>query len=102
VLQSFDAPAMPVILLGDLNEWFIYGRTLRRLVSHLYRVRSPRTFPRRYPLFALDRIWMHPGERLVRVDVHRSLLGAGGIGSLSVDRAAILVALKQTLVTKTP
>jgi endonuclease/exonuclease/phosphatase family metal-dependent hydrolase len=39
--------AMPVILLGDLNEWFIYSRTLRRLVSHFYRVRSPRTFPTR-------------------------------------------------------
>lgn len=69
MLQSFDTPAMPVTLLGELNEWFIYGRTLRRLVAHFYRARSPRTFPTRYPLFALDRIWVHPGERLVRVDV---------------------------------
>ena len=55
-LQSFDTPAMPVILLGDLNEWSIYGRTLRRLVSHVHRARSPRISPKRYPLFALDRI----------------------------------------------
>jgi hypothetical protein len=53
-------------------------------------------------MFALERIRVHAGERLVRVDVHRRLLGRGGIGSLSVDRTAILVALKQTLVTKTP
>jgi hypothetical protein len=71
-------------------------------VPALYRARSPRTLPTRYPLFTLDRIRVHPAERLVQVDVHRSLLGAGGIESLSVDCAAILVALKQTLVTKTP
>jgi endonuclease/exonuclease/phosphatase family metal-dependent hydrolase len=74
VLQSFDTPALPVILLGDLNEWFIYGRTLRRLVTHFHRATALRTFPTRYPLFALDRIWVHPGERLVRVDVHRTPL----------------------------
>jgi hypothetical protein len=33
-------------------EWFIYGRTLRRPVSHFYRARSPRTSPTRYRLFA--------------------------------------------------
>jgi endonuclease/exonuclease/phosphatase family metal-dependent hydrolase len=74
VLRRFDTPAMPVILLGDLNEWFIHGRTLRRLVTHFHRARSLHTFPTRCPMFALDRIWVHPGERLVRVDVHRSAL----------------------------
>jgi endonuclease/exonuclease/phosphatase family metal-dependent hydrolase len=74
VLQSFDTPALPVILLGDLNEWFVYGRTLRWLVTHFHRATALRTFPTRYPLFALDRIWVHPGERLVRVDVHRTPL----------------------------
>jgi endonuclease/exonuclease/phosphatase family metal-dependent hydrolase len=74
MLQSFDTPALPVILLGDLNEWFVYGRTLRRLVTHFHRATALRTFPTHYPLFALDRIWVHPGERLVRVDVHRTPL----------------------------
>jgi hypothetical protein len=45
------------------------GRAGRAVLS-----RAPRTFPTRYPLFALDRIWVHPGERLVRVEVHRSPL----------------------------
>jgi endonuclease/exonuclease/phosphatase family metal-dependent hydrolase len=74
VLQSFDTPALPVILLGDLNEWFVYGRTLRRLVTRFHRASALRTFPTRWPLFALDRIWVHPGERLMRVDVHRTRL----------------------------
>jgi len=76
VLQSSDSPAMPVILLGDLDVWSIHGRMLRRLVSHFHRIRSPWTCPTRYPLFALDRIRMHPGERLARMDVHRSSLGS--------------------------
>jgi endonuclease/exonuclease/phosphatase family metal-dependent hydrolase len=74
VLQSFDTPDMPVILLGDLNEWFVHGRTHRRLVTHFHRASLLRTFPTRCPLFALDRIWVHPGERLLRVDVHRTAL----------------------------
>ncbi len=74
VLQSFDMPALPIILLGDLNEWFVYGCTLRRLVTHFHRASALRTFPTRYPLFALDRIWVYPGERLMRVDVHRTPL----------------------------
>jgi endonuclease/exonuclease/phosphatase family metal-dependent hydrolase len=71
---------MPMILLGDLNERLIYSRTLRRLVSHFYRSPAPRTFPARYPLFALDRIRVHPGERLARVDVHRSPLARVALG----------------------
>lgn len=74
VLQSFDTPHMPVILLGDLNEWFVHGRTLRRLVTRFHRANALRTFPTRYPLFALDRIWVHPGERLAAVRVHRTPL----------------------------
>jgi endonuclease/exonuclease/phosphatase family metal-dependent hydrolase len=74
VLQTFDTPELPVILLGDLNEWFVHGRTLKRLVTHFHRATALRTFPTRYPLFALDRIWVHPGERLMRVEVHRTPL----------------------------
>ncbi|KVD96135.1 hypothetical protein WS63_31550 [Burkholderia stagnalis] len=33
---------------------------------------APRTFATLSPLFALDRIWIHPGELLVDVAVHRS------------------------------
>ncbi len=40
--------------------------------SRIFIAHALRTFPIRYPLFALDRIRVHPGERLVCVDVHRS------------------------------
>jgi endonuclease/exonuclease/phosphatase family metal-dependent hydrolase len=65
---------MPVILMGDLNEWFMWGKPLRQLVSHFQSVPAPATFPSVFPLFALDRIWIRPRHRLVRVRVHRSPL----------------------------
>jgi endonuclease/exonuclease/phosphatase family metal-dependent hydrolase len=74
LLQTFDTGEMPVILLGDINEWFVWGKSLRRLVSHFESVPAPKTFPSRWPLFALDRIWIRPRHRLVHVDVHATPL----------------------------
>jgi len=74
LLQVFDTEEMPVILLGDINEWFVWGRSLRWLVSHFQAVPAPRTFPSRRPLFALDRIWIRPRHRLVHVKVHATRL----------------------------
>ena len=74
LLRAFDTEEMPVILLGDINEWFVWGRTLRWLVSHFQAVPAPKTFPSRYPMFALDRIWIRPRHRLVHVEVHATPL----------------------------
>lgn len=74
LLATFDTSALPVILLGDINEWFVHGRALRTLVTHFRRAPAPRTFPTLWPVFALDRIWVHPGEWLGAVEVHRSAL----------------------------
>jgi endonuclease/exonuclease/phosphatase family metal-dependent hydrolase len=74
LLAAFDTSALPVILLGDINEWFVHGRALRALVTHFRRAPAPRTFPTFWPIFALDRIWVHPGEWLGAVGVHRSAL----------------------------
>lgn len=74
LLQRFDTDEMPVILLGDLNEWFVWGQSLRWLVSHFQAVPAPKTFPSRYPLFPLDRIWIRPRHRLVHVEVHATPL----------------------------
>ncbi len=72
LLQVFDTGDMPVLLMGDVNEWFVWGRPLRRLISHFQPVPAPATFPACFPVFALDRIWIHPRRRLVRVRVHGS------------------------------
>lgn len=61
----------PVVLLGDLNEWFLWGRPLRWLRRHFGRTPAPATYPARWPLFALDRIWVEPARMLERIEVHR-------------------------------
>ena len=33
---------------------------------------ATRTFPSRFPAFALDRVWVHPAARLVDIEVDRS------------------------------
>ena len=72
LLQAFDTGEMPVILMGDVNEWFVWGRTLRWLVSHFQPAPAPATFPARWPLLALDRIWIRPRHRLVQVQAYAS------------------------------
>lgn len=72
LLAAFDTDRMPVVLLGDLNEWFVRGRALLWLRAHFGAVPPVRSFPSCLPLLALDRIWMHPVERLVDVRAHRS------------------------------
>ena len=59
-----DSPH-PMLLMGDLNEWYLWGRPLRWLHSHFREMPvAPRTFPSRRPLFALDRIWVSPAGSL--------------------------------------
>ncbi len=60
------------ILLGDLNEWFLWGRPLRWLKSEFGKAARPATFPARWPIFALDRVWVAPGKVLNRLHVHKS------------------------------
>ena len=60
------------ILMGDLNEWLLWGRPLRWLHRHFASTPQVRTFPSRLPLFALDRIWVDPHHLLRRLEAHRT------------------------------
>ncbi len=60
------------VLLGDINEWFLWGRPLRRLHKHFRSLPARRTFPAGWPVFALDRIWVKPFSLVRRVQAHRS------------------------------
>jgi len=61
-------------LVGDLNEWFPWGSNLRRLRARFGPTPSYATYPARWPLFALDRIWISPASRLAALQVHASTL----------------------------
>lgn len=70
-LHTFD-PRQPVVLLGDINEWWPWSRSLRNLHSRLGKPPSPATFPAYLPLFSLDRIWVWPRHSLVSLTAHKS------------------------------
>ena len=63
-----------IIVLGDINEWILRSRPLRWLYSRFGTPPAPRTFPSWCPLFALDRIWVLPRERLREVHAHATPL----------------------------
>jgi endonuclease/exonuclease/phosphatase family metal-dependent hydrolase len=62
------------VLMGDLNEWFLWGRPLRWLQAIFGRTPAPPTFPSAFPLFALDRIWVRPPQTLLKLEPHCSRL----------------------------
>lgn len=69
-----ESPHLPTVLLGDVNEWFLWGRPLRWLHAHFGYMLGPPTFPSGFPLLALDRIWVMPATFAPRIAVHRSPL----------------------------
>jgi endonuclease/exonuclease/phosphatase family metal-dependent hydrolase len=68
-----DRP-LPTMLMGDINEWFLWGRPLRWMHKHFQQTPSPSTFPSRCPVFALDRVWVKPRALLRAISVHSSPL----------------------------
>ena len=69
-----DVPRERAVLLGDVNEWFLWGRPLRRLHRYFKETPSLATFPSAAPFLALDRVWTHPRSLLMRLHVHKSPL----------------------------
>ena len=69
-----DQPYERAVLMGDINEWFLWGRPLRRLHRYFKQTPGPRTFPSHLPFLSLDRVWTHPGSMLKRIHAHRSAL----------------------------
>lgn len=61
-------------LMGDMNEWFLWGRPIRVLHQYFQSSPSPATFPARSPFFALDRIWVEPRKKLVKVNAINNAL----------------------------
>jgi len=80
-----ETPATePVIVLGDINEWLPLGRPLRWLHELLGRSPAERSFPSRWPVFALDRVWARPRHNLLAFGAHRSPLASEASDHLPV------------------
>jgi endonuclease/exonuclease/phosphatase family metal-dependent hydrolase len=65
-----------VVVLGDLNEWLPFVSPLSLLHELLGQTPAVRSFPARWPIFALDRIWARPHHSLLAVEAFRSKAAA--------------------------
>jgi endonuclease/exonuclease/phosphatase family metal-dependent hydrolase len=65
-----DGP--PAVLLGDINEWWPWSRSLRRLRRRLGGAPAPPAYPAGWPILALDRIWAASGASLADVRAVRT------------------------------
>jgi endonuclease/exonuclease/phosphatase family metal-dependent hydrolase len=61
-----------VVVLGDFNDW-LPGRSAAHVLDRRLGPTPRRaTFPVRWPIIALDRIWVHPAHALRRIWVHET------------------------------
>ena len=77
-----------VVVLGDINEWLPLSRPLRWLHQLLGHTPAERSFPSRFPVFALDRVWARPRHALLALKAHRSPLA--GVASDHLPVKAII------------
>lgn len=54
-----------ILLMGDLNDWLPRSAVRHAIKSFFGTARKPRTFPSRWPVLALDRIHVHPADRVL-------------------------------------
>ena len=64
--------SMTTMIIGDFNDWFWPGSVRSALSRELPGYTRYRTFPSRWPLLRLDRVYCRPGEALIRsyIDGH--------------------------------
>jgi endonuclease/exonuclease/phosphatase family metal-dependent hydrolase len=63
---------VPIVLAGDMNEWYRPSATLREAHRLFGEPPAPAGFPSFAPCLALTRIWVRPRPALLSVEVHRS------------------------------
>ncbi len=73
LMDHLDGYNGPMVLMGDMNEWWPWGEPLRWLHGKFGRPPSARTYPSGRPLLALDRVWVRPRQALVKVQSCRTV-----------------------------
>ncbi len=63
---------VPLVLLGDFNEWVPRIGCLGRLRKQFAFQRGVRTYPSRHPLLGLDQVFVDPRRQLLRTEVLRT------------------------------
>jgi endonuclease/exonuclease/phosphatase family metal-dependent hydrolase len=86
-----------VVVLGDINEWLPLGRPLRWMNALFGRCPAERSFPSRWPVVALDRVWVRPRHALLALKAHRTPLAELASDHLPVKAIIALHAQRQEL-----
>jgi len=55
------------ILMGDINEWWLWGQPLRWINTMFGHSPPLRSFPSPFPLLPLDRIWIRPPGSVIEI-----------------------------------
>jgi endonuclease/exonuclease/phosphatase family metal-dependent hydrolase len=63
---------LPLVILGDMNEWYRSSQTLREVHRLLGEAPAPVAFPSCAPCLSLTRIWVRPRRALQTIVAHRS------------------------------
>lgn len=94
---------MPTIMVGDLNEWRI-GKTssLASLESFFdLRLGTLPSFPSRFPVLALDRVFAYPHQLVSNIEIHNTALARVASDHLpikaKIDLAGATTFLKDTV-----
>jgi endonuclease/exonuclease/phosphatase family metal-dependent hydrolase len=66
----------PILVLGDLNQWWPFKRRRSRPGPGFPATRAPRTYPSRLPLLSLDRILARPAAVIDKIEVVKSRLAS--------------------------
>jgi endonuclease/exonuclease/phosphatase family metal-dependent hydrolase len=86
---------MPTILMGDFNEWRGRRRSSLSVLEPTFSAEAtPRSFPSRRPIFALDRILGWPNGLITDLAVHASALARVASDHLPLTARAEIGALK--------
>lgn len=84
-----DHAGRPVAIMGDFNEWHAHRATLSPLDERFGPSTPLPTFPARFPILALDRIWAGGVEAsLTGVRAHRSALARRASDHLPMSATA--------------
>ena len=94
-LSTLDA--WPILLMGDLNEWRHGIRSSLHPLNALFTTGPKvRSFPARFPLFALDRMMTSAQAELHGLDVHDTPLARRASDHLPIKAQLRLIRLQPT------
>jgi endonuclease/exonuclease/phosphatase family metal-dependent hydrolase len=65
---------VPVIMLGDVNEWYPRSGNLNAVHGVFGEPPAPKEFPTFWPLLSLSRVWVRPRAALLEAAAHRTPL----------------------------